>query len=41
VQYTATVAPGQTANLPYEVVTLQGRNSRQNNVTLQDAQVAP
>ncbi len=41
VQYAAQVAAGQKAELPYEVVTLQGRNAKQNNVTLGQAQIAP
>ncbi len=35
VQYVATVAPGEKAALKYEVVTRQGKNAKQNNVTLE------
>ena len=41
VQYTTTVGAGEKAAPPYEVVTSQGRNSKQSNVTLQQAQVTP
>ncbi|MEX0711332.1 MAG: hypothetical protein WD278_03220 [Pirellulales bacterium] len=39
VQYSATVPAGQTADLLQEVVQRQGRNARQNNVTLEEARV--
>jgi hypothetical protein len=41
VQYTATVPPGQKADLLYEVLVHQGRNHKQDNVTLQEAKVEP
>jgi hypothetical protein len=37
VQYSARVPAGQTADLVQEVVQRQGRNARQNNVTLEEA----
>ena len=39
VQYTATVKPAEKADLLYEVVQHQGRNAKQNNVTIEAAQV--
>jgi hypothetical protein len=39
VQYTATVQPGEKANLLYEIVQRQGHNAKQNNVTIQRAAV--
>ncbi|MEX2121894.1 MAG: hypothetical protein WD847_20105 [Pirellulales bacterium] len=39
VQYSARVPAGQTADLMQEVVQRQGRNARQNNVTLEEARV--
>jgi hypothetical protein len=41
VQYTATVPPGERADLLYEVLLRQGRNAKQNNVTLETAEVSP
>jgi hypothetical protein len=41
VEYTAAVKPGEKAELPYEVVQHQGRNAKQNNVTLEKAEVKP
>ena len=39
VQYTATVKPAEKTDLLYEVVQHQGRNAKQNNVTIEAAQV--
>jgi hypothetical protein len=41
VQYTATVPAGEQADLLYEVLVHQGRNAKQNNVTLEAAEVTP
>ena len=41
VQYTATVPAGEKADLLYEVLLHQGRNAKQNNVTLEAAEVSP
>ncbi len=41
VQYTATVPAGEQADLLYEVLVNQGRNAKQNNVTLEAAEVTP
>jgi hypothetical protein len=41
VEYTATVKPGEKADLLYEVIQHQGRNAKQNNVTVEKAPVAP
>ena len=41
VQYTATVPTGEQADLLYEVLIHQGRNAKQNNVTLEAAEVTP
>ena len=41
VEYTATVKPGEKAELPYEIVQRQGHNATQNNVTIQLAAVRP
>jgi hypothetical protein len=41
VQYAAAVRPGQKADLPYEVLQHQGRNAKQNNVTVEDAAIRP
>ena len=41
VQYTATVPAGEQADLLYEVLVRQGRNAKQNNVTLEAAEVTP
>jgi len=40
-QFTATVEPGQKSDLLFEVVTRHGHNARQNNVTLETAEVKP
>jgi len=39
VQYTATVKPAEKANLLYEVLQHQGRNAKQQNVTVEEAEV--
>ena len=41
VQFTATVEPAKKAELLFEIVRKQGRNSKQNNVTLEDAVIKP
>ena len=41
VQFTATVEPAKKADLFFEIVCKQGRNSKQNNVTLEDARIEP
>jgi hypothetical protein len=41
VEYTASVKPGEKAELPYEVIQHQGRNAKQNNVTVEAGQVKP
>jgi hypothetical protein len=41
VQYVATVKPGQKADLLYEVLQHQGRNAKQNNVTLEGVEMKP
>jgi len=41
VEYTATVEPGEKANLLYEIVDLQGRNKKQDNVTVEQAELKP
>jgi hypothetical protein len=41
VQYTATLKPGEKANLFYEIVHRQGYNAKQNNVTVEEAVVKP
>ena len=40
-QYTATVPSGARRDLLYEVVLHQGRNAKQNNITLEAAEIAP
>jgi len=40
VEYTATVKPAEKARLLYEVVQRQGRNAKQNNVTVEAADLA-
>jgi hypothetical protein len=40
-QFTAQVPAGETKNLLYEIVQHQGRNAKQNNVTLETADVKP
>jgi len=39
VEYTATVKPGEKANLLYELLQHQGRNAKQQNVTVEQAEV--
>ena len=39
VQYTATVPPGQKADLLYEILQHQGRNAKQHHVTVEKADV--
>ena len=41
VQYVATVKPGQKADLLYEVLQHQGRNAKQNNVTVEQIEIRP
>jgi hypothetical protein len=41
VQYTAAAKPGEKLELNYEIVRLNGRNAKQNNVTLEMAEVKP
>jgi len=41
VEYTATLKPGEKANLLYEIVQHQGYNAKQNNVTVEEAVVKP
>jgi len=41
VQYVATVKPGQKADLLYEVLQHQGRNAKQNNVTIEQIEIRP
>jgi len=41
VQFTASVKPGEKANLQYEIVQRQGYNAKQNNVTIERAAVKP
>jgi hypothetical protein len=41
VQYTATVPAGEQAELLYELLIHQGRNAKQNNVTLEAAEITP
>jgi hypothetical protein len=36
VEYAATVKPGESTNLMYEIVQRQGRNAKQNNVTVEE-----
>jgi hypothetical protein len=38
-EYTATVKPAEKANLLYEVLQHQGRNAKQQNVTIEEAEV--
>ncbi|MFA9477072.1 DUF4139 domain-containing protein [Phycisphaerales bacterium AB-hyl4] len=40
VQYTTTVEPGETASLPYEVVTKEGRNAEQQRVAIEEIEPA-
>ena len=40
-QFTATVDAGKKADLLFELVRHQGRNGKQNNVTLEEAEVKP
>jgi hypothetical protein len=41
VEYVATVKPGQKADLLYEVLQHQGRNAKQNNVTVEGVEMKP
>ena len=41
VQFAATVDAGKRADMLFETVQRQGRNAKQNNVTLEDAKIAP
>jgi len=41
VEYTATVPSGEQADLLYELLLHQGRNAKQNSVTLEAAEVTP
>ncbi|MGA2501137.1 MAG: hypothetical protein ABSH20_25650, partial [Tepidisphaeraceae bacterium] len=41
VQFTAGVEPAKKADLLFEIVRKQGRNSKQNNVTLEEAAISP
>ena len=41
VQFTAPIAAGKKADLLFEVIRRQGHNAKQNNVTLEQAQVVP
>ena len=40
-QFTTTIKPGETNDLLFEVLTHQGRNSKQSNVTLEKAEIKP
>ena len=41
VEYTATVKPAEKVDLLYEIIQHQGRNAKQNNVTIERAPVKP
>ena len=41
VEYTATVTPAKKADLLYEILQHQGHNAKQNNVTIEEAEVKP
>ena len=41
VELKAKVAAGKTADLLFEIVRHQGRNAKQNNITLEDAEIKP
>ena len=41
VQFTANVGPAKKSDLLFEILRHQGRNSRQNNVTLEKSQITP
>ena len=41
VQYSATVKPGQKSDLLYEVLQHQGRNTKQNSVTVEEGSIRP
>lgn len=41
VQFTTSAKPGEKLELPFEIVRRQGRNAKQNNVTLEEAKVDP
>ena len=40
-EFTAQVPAGKTADLRFEIVRQQGRNARQNNITLENAEAVP
>ena len=40
-EFTAQVPANKTANLRFEIVRQQGRNARQNNITLENAEIRP
>jgi hypothetical protein len=40
-EYRTTVKPMEKASLPYEVLQHQGRNAKQNSVTVEQAPVQP
>ena len=41
VQFTTSAKPGEKLELPFEIIRRQGRNAKQNNVTLEEAKVDP
>ncbi|MBC8356860.1 MAG: hypothetical protein H8E66_33220 [Planctomycetes bacterium] len=41
VQYTAVVPPGEQSDLLYELLVHQGRNAKQNNLTIEKAEITP
>jgi hypothetical protein len=41
VQFTASIDAGKKADLLFEVVRHQGHNAKQNNITLEDAEITP
>ncbi|MDB5320796.1 MAG: hypothetical protein JWN40_2427 [Phycisphaerales bacterium] len=41
VQFTATVEPGKKSDLLFEILRHEGRNSKQNNVTIEETEVKP
>jgi hypothetical protein len=41
VEYTATVEPGKKSDLLYEILQHQGRNAKQNNLTLEEVKIEP
>ena len=40
-RYVNRFKPGEKLELPFEIIRRQGRNAKQNNVTLEDAKVDP